>query len=369
MLLNLKRSIGLCLALTLAACSTLPRGAPVDSEILRSANDPNADFAIYPVTRAFLPSLKEWPTIGTRSYGWIGHSHGSSTNVIQAGDVINLRIWDSEDNSLLTGIGQQAADLSGLVVTPNGTIFVPYVGKVNVSGRSPDAARATIQRSLEAISPSAQVQLTMVQGRGNSVDLVGGVGAPGSFPLQGTGYSVLSLIAAGGGVSNSFQNPQIRLVRGHDIYGTSISKLYDNPRLDTRLRGGDKVFIKEDDRYFLSLGAAGNEALHPFTKADVTALDAMSIVGGVNDARGDPQGILILREYPDSAVRPGVRGPRQQRVVFTIDLTSSDGLFSARNFHIMNEDLVLVTESPINNARTILSLIGATFGIVNVVSN
>ena len=357
------------MALSLAACSTLPRGAAVDTEILKAADDPNADFAIYPVNRAFLPSLKEWPTFGTRNYSWIGHSHGSVTNVIQPGDTINLRIWDSEDNSLLTGLGQQAADLTGMIVTPNGTIFVPYVGKVNVSGRSPDSARATIQRSLEKISPSAQVQLTMEQGRGNSVDLVGGVSAPGSFPLQGTGYSVLSLIAAGGGVSNSFNNPQIRLVRGHDIYGTSISTLYDNPRLDTRLRGGDKVYIEEDERYFLSLGAAGSEALHPFTKADVTALDAMSIVGGVNDSRGDPQGILILREYPASAVRPGVRGPRQQRVVFTIDLTSSDGLFSARNFDVMNEDLVLITESPVTNARTVLGLIGSTFGIVNAVSN
>jgi polysaccharide export outer membrane protein len=93
------------------------------------------------------------------------------------------------------------------------------------------------------------------------------------------------------------------------------------------------------------------------------------IVGGVNDSRGDLQGILILREYPNSAVRPGVRGPRETRVVFTIDLTSSDGLFSARNFSIQNKDLVLVTESPINNTRTILGLIGSAFGLANVISN
>ena len=98
-------------------------------------------------------------------------------------------------------------------------------------------------------------------------------------------------------------------------------------------------------------------------------MDALSIVGGVNDNRGDLQGILILREYPNSAVRPGVRGPRETRVVFTIDLTSSDGLFSARNFNIQNKDLVLVTESPINNTRTILGLIGSAFGLATAISN
>lgn len=246
---------------------------------------------------------------------------------------------------------------------------MPYVGKVKVSGRTSDSARSAIQRSHEAISPSAQVQLTVKPGRGSSIDLVGGVRQPGIFQMEGTNFSVLSLIAAGGGVQTTLENPQIRLVRGHDIYGTSIEVLFDNPKLDTRLRGGDKVIIEKDKRYFLSLGAAGSEAVHPFTKSTVSAIDAISIIGGVNDNRGDLQGILILREYPSSAVRPGIGGPSQKRVVFTIDLTSSDGLFSARNFPIQNKDLVLVTESPINNTRTILGLVGSAFGLVNAVTN
>jgi polysaccharide export outer membrane protein len=369
MLLNLKHLVLALFVMLIAGCSVLPRGAAVDSEILKEVDEPGAEFAIYPVTRSFLPSLQEWPRVAGRRYQWIGHTHGSKVSVIQAGDMVNLRVWDSEENSLLTSPGQPASDLNGNLVSPNGTIFVPYIGKVKVSGRTADSARTAIQRSLEAISPSAQVQLTVVPGRSNTVDLVGGARQPGNFPMAGTDFSVLSLIAAGGGVQPNLANPQIRLVRGHEIYGTSIDVLYDNPKLDTRLRGGDKVIIEKDERYFLSLGAAGSEALHPFTKSEVSAMDALSIVGGVNDNRGDLQGILILREYPNSAVRPGVRGPRETRVVFTIDLTSSDGLFSARNFSIQNKDLVLVTESPINNTRTILGLIGSAFGLATAISN
>jgi polysaccharide export outer membrane protein len=365
----LKSAVAMCLLTIVAGCSMLPRGAAVDTEILSEVDDPDADIAIYPVTRAFLPSVKEWPNVSARSYSWIGHSHGAAAAVISPGDSVNLRVWDSEDNSLLNGPGQPYSDLVGNVVSPNGTIFLPYVGKVKVSDRTPDSARSSIQRSLEAVSPSVQVQLTVEAGRKRAVDLVGGVSSPGSFPLEDTDFSVLSLIAAGGGIRPGFGNPQIRLIRGHEIYGTSIDALYDNPRLDTRLRGGDKVIIEEDERYFLSLGATGTEALHAFPKGEVSALDALSIVGGVNDNRADLQGILILREYPNSAVRPGVRGPRETRVVFTIDLASSDGLFSARNFEIQNKDLVLVTESPINNTRTILSLVGSAFGVANVVTN
>jgi polysaccharide export outer membrane protein len=245
---------------------------------------------------------------------------------------------------------------------------VPYVGKINVSGRTPDSARQLIQRQLEAIVPSAQVQLSMDEGRQNSIDLVGGVNSPGNIVMPDNNFSVLAAISAGGGVADSVQNPQVKLVRGHNIYSTSVSQLYDNPTMDTRLRGGDKVIVGNDPRYFLSLGAAGREAQHAFNRTNVSALDALAIVGGVNDSRANPEGILILREYPASAVSAGTRGPRQTRVVFTLDLTTSDGLFSARNFFIQSGDLVLATESPLTNTRTIMGVVGSVFGLVNRVN-
>ena len=55
--------------------------------------------------------------------------------------------------------GQRSANLSGLRVSENGSIFVPYVGKIRVSERTPDSARQLLQRQLEAVAPGAQVQL------------------------------------------------------------------------------------------------------------------------------------------------------------------------------------------------------------------
>lgn len=370
--LSLKNLTWIVLSVTLAACSTLPRGAAVEREIIETADDVDTEIAVYPVTRAFLPSVAQWPSTGARSYPWLNHSHGTQAQIIRPGDTLAVLVWDSDDNSLLTGPGQRTAALPELRVSENGTIFVPYVGKVRVSGQTPDAARSAVQRQLTQILPSAQVQLSMAEGRQNSVDLVGGVNAPGTIPMPDNNFSVLAAISAGGGVSSNLQNPQVKLVRGHKIYGTSISRIYDNPSLDTRLRGGDKLIIESDSRYFLSLGAAGREAQHPFNRQTVSALDALAIVGGVNDTRANPEGILILREYPTSAVSAGVRGPRKTRVVFTLDLTTSDGLFSARNFNIQSGDLVLATESPLTNTRTILGLVGSVFGLVgaaNAVTN
>lgn len=363
------RTIGIFgLCLVLAACS-LPRGAGVEQEILRGGDDAGADFAIYPVTRSFLPTLAEWPVVGEPELSWITASAGARNNIIRAGDTVSITVWDSNDNSLLSAPGERAVNLQAMQVAPNGTIFMPYIGDTRIAGMSPQAARERLQTELEAIVSSAQVQIAIEAGRNNSVDLVGGVGAPGTYPMPDQSYSVLSLIAEAGGVSSSLQNPQIRLMRGGHVFGTSITRLYSEPQLDTRLRGGDRVIVEEDRRYFLSLGAAGQQDQHPFTQDIVSALDAVSIIGGVSSSRADPEGVLILREYPASALRSGERGPRQERVVFTLDLTSSDGLFSARNFRIQSGDLVLATESPINSVQTVFSLVGSAFGLARSVAN
>jgi polysaccharide export outer membrane protein len=353
---------GLCLLLV--ACG-LPRGAGMEREIISGSNNADADFAVYPVTRAFLPTLAEWPVTGEPELNWITASAGSRSQIIAPGDMVSIAIWDSNDNSLLTAPEQRVVGLEEMRVSASGTIFMPYIGDQRISGLSPQAARARLQRELEAIVPSAQVQLSMSEGRANSVDLVGGVSSPGSYPMPDRNYTVLSLISQAGGVRGDLANPQIRLIRQGHLFGTSINRLYSEPALDTRLVGGDRVIVEEDERYFLSLGAAGSQDQHPFTQDIVTALDAMAIIGGVTSSRADPEGILILREYPASALRAGERGPRMERVVFTLDLTTSDGLFSARNFRIHSGDLVLATESPVTSVQTIFGLIGGVFGLAN----
>ena len=360
-LLNAAACLAACLVL--AACDDLPRGAGIEREVLNPEDESAAGFAVYPITRAFLPSVAEWPLTGERRRGWISSSQGSSGRVIRTGDTVEIVIWDSSDNSLLTSPGQRQVVMPEMRVSPAGSIFLPYVGAVRIGGSSPERARQRVQDAIAAVAPAAQAQLRLTEGRGNEVDLVGGVSAPGPYAMPDNDFTVLALIARGGGVRNGLNNPQIKLQRGGQTYGTSIDRLYEEPHLDTRLQGGDKVIVEEDDRFFLSVGAAGEENLHPFVKDVVTAIDAVSIAGGVDPRRADPEAVLILREYPASALASGVRGPRERRVVFTLDLTEADGLFSARNFRIHSGDVIYVSESPISGVQTVFDLVGEVFGI------
>ncbi len=362
------RALSALLCIGFLASCTLPRGAALQSEVIGARKARESEFAVYPVSRALLPSISQWPTVNEAGLGWITTSRGSSGQIIRGGDSVSVTIWDNDVNSLLVAESGRNTTLTDMRVSPDGSIFLPYVGEVRIGGISPQAARERLQSALMEVAPSAQVQISLTEGRGNAVDLVGGVRAPGSFPMPDNDYTVLGLIAAGGGVEGSLANPQIRLLRGGSVYGTSVKRLYAEPNLDTLLANGDRVIVEEDDRYFLSVGAAGQEALHPYTRDVISAMDSVSIIGGVQEQRGNPKGILILREYPASALAAGQRGPRLQQVIFTLDLTSADGLFSARNFRIMPKDLIYVTESPVTSAQTVFAIVGSAFGLVNIAS-
>ncbi|WP_246849490.1 polysaccharide biosynthesis/export family protein [Rubellimicrobium arenae] len=359
--------VGAVLGLALAGCN-LPRGAAFESEVLgaRAGADGEAtrDFAVEEVTRDALPRYSGWPRSGEPSMSWISHQGGPANRIIAPGDVLAVTLWNTEDNSLLTAPGQRAITMNAVTVSSTGSIFMPYIGNIKVSGMSPDHARETVEGRFAEVTPSAQVQLEIAESRGSMVSLVGGVQKPGAYPMRDQSFTVLSLIAEGGGVNSSMNNPQVRLMRGGEIYGISLDRLFSEPSLDTTLRPGDKVIVEPDERFFMSLGAAGSEAVQQFPRDDVSALEAISIIGGVSDARANPKGILVLRQYPASAVRSDGTGPTHERVVFTLDLTTADGLFSAGEFPIQSGDLVYATESPVTSAQTIFSILGNSLGIV-----
>ncbi len=341
----------------------MPRGAALQSEVLNESESENPTFQVVEVTRDLTDVLASWPATGWHGhYHWFGRDHGPDGSVIQTGDRLIIVVWDSEENSLLSQVGSKQTILPAMTVSAGGKIFMPYVGDVHVRGLSQSAARSRLQRALEEISPSAQVQLSVEPGRNNSIDMVSGVGAPGRYPLENQNTKILTALALGGGISSSLRHPLVRLQRGGQTFETRADALLADASRNVRLKGGDQISVVEDDRTFNVLGAAAQESVIYFEKEEMSAMEAMSAMGGLNDARADPRGILILREYSGSDVVTGSGGPNMQQVVFTIDLTSADGLFAARQFMVHPQDTLLATESPVASARTILGLFGSVVG-------
>jgi len=358
----------MCIA-SISACS-VPRGAALSNEIINEKGKKTPTFSVVPVTRANLAQLAKWPRTGPMArYHWLKKSRGPDSPVIRSGDILNLTIWDNQQNSLLTPEAGKLVNMPNLLVSSSGYVFIPYLDQIQVRGKTPSQARQVLQEALTEIIPSAQVQLSFAAGKHNSADLVTGVAKPGTYALPDRNFSILSLLAQGGGISPALRNPLVRLIRGSKTYETPASVIFSNAGANIIVRGNDKIIVEEDKRYFTALGATGREDLIYFNKESITTLEALSMIGGLAENRADLKGVLVLRDYPKKAIRTDGKGPEMEQVIFTFDLASADGLFASRNFQINPNDTVLATESVVTTTEKVLRLFGSVFGFANAVTN
>ena len=350
--------------LALSACS-LPRGAPVKSEILTldEADDAAQNIAVEEVSRANVKRFNSW-----KSIGWHGHFHwpetsrGPAYNLIKAGDAIDLTLWDSSDNSLLTTELERSTRIGNLEVSPAGTIYVPYAEHVTVAGLSESQARELIQTKVSAVAPSVQVQLSVREGVNNTVYLVSGVAKPGPVALPNRNHTILSVLSQGGGISASVKSPVVKLIRNGRTYTIPATVLFSDARRNITVRGGDQIIVEQDKRHFTGVGSVQREQIIYFEREDITAMEALTMMGGLTADRANPQGVLVLREFDNKHVRSDGKGPSNEYVIFVVNLSTADGLFGASKLLIQPGDVVVATESALKPAQAIIALI--TSGVV-----
>ena len=344
----LPRALGVLMlsvsVIALSGCA-IPRAAATPQEVLRGTDAEDSAVQVIPVDRETLETLRQWPRpAGAVRHNWPSTGAQATARQIRAGDSISLAVWDSQPDSLLASPEQRMVQMQNLTVSQNGRIFVPYVGEVRVSGMSPEAARRDIESQMRVIVPDGQIQLSHSPGAANTIDVVTGVASPGRIPMPETSPTILSVLAQAGGISPSLRNPLVRLNRGGRGYAVPAGVLFAEPSRDIMLRGGDRILVEEDQRNFIALGASGNQEVVYFAREEITALDALSSVGGLSASRANLRGLMVLREYPESVVGRA-NGPTKENVIFTFNLSNAEGLFAASNFHIAPGDVVLATES------------------------
>lgn len=336
----------------------MPRSAALQSEVLRGTGDADSGVQVYEVNRASLAEVQEWPDAHPElRHHWVTTGAAPTARIIRAGDQLTISIWDSQPDSLLTTGEQRMVRMDNVPVSASGRVYVPYVGEVRVSGLSAERARREIQDQITPIVADGQVQIAVTPGAGNTIDVVTGVAHPGRLPLAEISPTILSVLSEAGGISPSLRNPLVRVNRAGTAYAIPSAELFASPANDMQMRGGDRVLVEEDNRNFVALGAAGRQEVVYFQRENINVLDAISTIGGLQSTRANLEGVLILRRYPASAVRPEGPYPREPEVIFTFDLTSADGLFAAEGFDIESGDVVLATESAV-------PLVAQTMGVL-----
>ncbi|PWE28358.1 sugar ABC transporter substrate-binding protein [Pararhodobacter marinus] len=269
-------------------------------------------------------------------------------DTIRTGDTVAVTVYENVPEGLLTSSETPGAQLTELQVDSEGFIYVPFAGRVRAAGSSPENLRATIANQLDQQTPDPQVYVSRTGGDGASVSVVGAVGAQGVYPITRPNRRLTAMLATAGGVDIPTQTAMITVSRGSITDRIWLDDLFDHPELDIAMRGGDRIYVEADQRRYTVLGATGDQALITFDRRELTAIEALAQVGGLDPTRADPTGVFVFRDEPVEVAQrilnqTGLVG--DQRFVYVLDLTAPNGMFMARDFQIRDGDTIYVTEA------------------------
>ncbi|UWQ19134.1 polysaccharide biosynthesis/export family protein [Jannaschia sp. M317] len=343
------RATALFLAVTLvASCGTLPRSGPNKAEIFAGSVLQDGDAFIVSVNDRVTAATSVTPALGFSAAFRNANPIGADT--IRPGDTLGLIIYENVEDGLLTNAGASASLIDEVQVDAAGMIFIPYAGRIRAAGNTPEALRRVITRRLDEQTPDPQVLVRRLAGDGATVSVVGGAGAQGVYPIERPTRTLTAMIASAGGISIEPDVALVSVSRGNRTETAYLADLYRNPQLDIALRDGDRIFIEEDTRAFTVLGATGTQTRLEFQSEVISAIEALAQVGGLNANLANPTGVFVFRNEPEE-IAEAVMGRDDltgtQRVVYVLDLTAPNGMFSARDFIIRDGDTVYVTEAPI----------------------
>lgn len=197
---------------------------------------------------------------------------------LAAGDSIKVQVYQNPDLTLEARVSE------------NGTISYPLVGSVNIGGMSIPQAEKTVATALEhgKILKKPQVNILLLQVRGNQVSVLGEVQRPGRFPLETTSVRVSDMLASAGGITPQ-GNDQV-IVSG-TREGKPFRKAIDVPSLfrpeasadDVLLAPGDTLYVTKAPTFYI-YGAAQRPGTYKLERG-MTVQQALAIAGGPN-ARG-----------------------------------------------------------------------------------
>ena len=364
------RGVALVASLAVVASCGLPRSGPTKNEIFSGSVMEDGDAFVLLVDDRVNLVASVTPALGFSAGFRDASTLGSDT--IRPGDVLGLTIWENVRDPLLVPAGQNATVLEEVQVDGSGFIFVPYAGRIRAAGNSPEAIRRIITAKLEEQTPDPQVQVRRLAGDGSTVSVVGAVGAQGVYAIERPTRTLASMLARAGGVTVQPEIAQVTVVRGNHSDSIWFEDLYDHPGHDIALRAGDRIFVEQDSRSFTALGATGTQSRVAFESQNISAIEAIAQVGGLNTNLADPTGVFVFRNEPEAIAnqlvgRTDLVGT--QRVIYVLDLTSPNGMFMARDFAIRDEDTVYVTEAPFSQFNKTISATFGTLGQVNAAAS
>ena len=361
-------SVVTCLALV-AGCSTVPTEGPSRQAVLDAGTQANSRFLLTKISDFTVQELAHFP--GPSLYGKFGDYRGPEERVIGIGDTVEVSVFEAAGGGLFSQpvstantTGSHSAQIPPQVVQNDGSITVPYAGRVNVVGKTIPLVEKEIVDRLTGKAIEPQAIVTLSKNISSSITINGEAIKGSRVLLSARGDRLLDVIATAGGITAPANESFLELSRGGRTVRVAFQTVLNNPKENIFARPGDTLTVVRYPLTFTAIGATGQNAVINFDAVGISLEEAIGKASGLVDERADPEGVFVLRYEPVSVVRhyPGLTAAQASLnlvpVVYLINMREAKSLFLARRFAIHDKDIVYVSNSAFSDLQKVLDLAG-----------
>ena len=348
----------------LSGCTALPNSGPDSRQVeaqatakvtsAKKAQAVGIDYALVDISKSVLAYVED--TKATSLKGGFGGGRGGAPSLpLGVGDVVQVSVFESQSGGLF--IPNDAGSRPGNYVSlPNqtidreGTISVPYAGRIPAAGRPVEDVQRQVEDALANRAIEPQVLITKVSSRSAQVAVLGDVRSPAKIELTEAGERVLDVVSEAGGLSSPGIETYITLQRR----GKSATVLYDylvaTPSENIYVAPGDTILVDRERRTYLAFGASGLNGRFDFEESKLTLGEALGKAGGLLDSRANPAQVMLYRTVKkDFLAKLGVDTSRFSGevvpVIFRANMRDPSALFAVQKFPMQDKDTIYVSNS------------------------